>query len=108
MEQLNFEIMQKMQIELQEKYKDKWGGLPPEQARQKLLWMYGELGEVSDIIKESRDEKILSDPTVRTHFIEEMCDVMMYFNDVLLCYDIKPEELEKVYSEKHQRNMNRW
>ena len=28
MEQLNFETMQKMQQDLQEKYKDKWGGLP--------------------------------------------------------------------------------
>ena len=48
MEQLNFETMQKMQQDLQEKNKDKWGGLPPEQARQKLLWMYGEMGEVGD------------------------------------------------------------
>lgn len=108
MEQLTFELMQTMQKELQEKYKDKWGGLPPEQARQKLLWMYGELGEVGDIIKKSGDEKILSDNNVRTHFIEEMCDVMMYFNDILLCYDILPTELEKVYLEKHQKNMSRW
>ena len=33
---------------------------------------------------------------------------MMYFNDVLLCYGITPEELEKVYREKHERNMERW
>ena len=50
MEQLNFETMQKMQQDLQEKYNNKWGGLPPEQARQKLLWMYGEMGEVGDIM----------------------------------------------------------
>lgn len=100
--------MQKMQQELQEKYKEKWGGLPPEQARQKLLWLYGELGEVGDIIKKQGDEKILSDHAVRTHFIEEMCDVMMYFNDVMLCYHITPDELEKVYEEKHRFNMQRW
>ncbi|WP_053986125.1 nucleotide pyrophosphohydrolase [Niameybacter massiliensis] len=108
MTELTFEIMQEMQKELQEKYKDKWGGLPPEQARQKLLWLYGELGEVSDIIKKNGDAKILCDSKVRTHFIEEMCDVMMYFNDVLLCYSITPEELEKVYLEKHRSNMQRW
>jgi NTP pyrophosphatase (non-canonical NTP hydrolase) len=108
MEQLNFETMQKMQQDLQEKNKDKWGGLPPEQARQKLLWMYGEMGEVGDIMKKCGDEKILSDSTVRSHFVEEMCDVLMYFNDVLLCYGVKPEELEKAYFEKHKRNMNRW
>ena len=33
---------------------------------------------------------------------------MMYFNDVMLCYDITPEELEEVYQEKHRRNMERW
>ena len=45
---------------------------------------------------------------VRTHFIEEMADVMMYYNDVLLCYGISIEELSKVYREKHQKNMDRW
>ena len=108
MERLTFEAMQEMQKELQEKNKDKWGGVPPEQARQKLLWLYGELGEVGDIIKKCGDERILSDHEVRSHFIEEMCDVLMYFNDVLLCYDITPKELENVYLEKHQKNMNRW
>lgn len=108
MAELTFAIMQEMQKKLQEKYKDKWGGLPPEQARQKLLWLYGELGEVSDIIKKNGDEKILCDNKVRTHFIEEMCDVMMYFNDVLLCYGITSEELEKVYLKKHRDNMQRW
>ena len=50
----------------------------------------------------------MSDPEVRAHFIEEMCDVLMYYNDVLICYDISPEELEKAYFEKHEFNMNRW
>ena len=89
MEQLDFETMQKIQQDMQEKYKDMWGGLPPEQARQKLLWMYGEMGEVWGCHK-------------------EMYDVLMYFNDILLCYGVKPEKLEKVYFEKHKRNMNRW
>lgn len=47
-------------------------------------------------------------PEVREHFIEELCDVMMYFNDVMLCYGIAPEELERVYLEKHRRNLERW
>ena len=33
---------------------------------------------------------------------------MMYFNDLALCYSIAPEELEKVYLDKHRTNMNRW
>ena len=108
MDELNFSKMQKIQIELQEKYKEQWGGLSPEKGRNMLLWLYGELGEVGDIIKKSGDHKIINDAETRHHFIEEMCDVMMYFNDIMLCYHISPEELEKVYLEKHSTNMTRW
>ena len=105
---MDIKEMQAMQTELQEKYKYKWGGLSPEKAREKLLWLYGELGEVGDIIKKQGDRRIMEDDTVRSQFIEEMCDVLMYLNDVLLCYEITPEELENVYREKHRKNMERW
>ena len=98
MANFSFDDMQAIQRELQEKYFDKWGGLYPEKAVRMMLWM---LCEVST-------EDLLADTPQRKHFIEEMCDVMMYFNDVLLCYNITPEELEKVYREKHERNMKRW
>lgn len=106
----NFDIakMQNIQTELREKYKDKWGDLTPEKAREQLLWLYTEMGEVGDIMKKDRDEKIMNDTEVRHHFIEEMCDVLMYFNDILLCYSITPDEIEKVYMEKHSINMKRW
>ena len=103
-----FEDMQKIQKELQEKYKDKWQPLSPQVGRNQLLWMMIEAGEMADIIKKDGDEKIMEDEAVRRHFIEEMCDTMMYFNDVMLCYGITPEELEKVYREKHEKNMKRW
>lgn len=45
---------------------------------------------------------------MRTHFIEEMVDVMMYYNDILLCYNISIDELKTVYLKKHQKNMKRW
>ena len=51
---------------------------------------------MADIIKKQGDEKIMSDPAVREHFIEELCDTLMYFNDVCRCYSITPEELEAV------------
>ena len=105
---MDIKEMQAMQTELQEKHKDKWGGLSPEKAREKLLWLYGELGEVGDIIKKQGDRRIMEDNTIRSQFIEEMCDVLMYLNDVLLCYEITPEELETVYREKHHMNMERW
>lgn len=108
MSRFGFEEMQDIQKELQEKYFEQWGGLAPEKGRDSLLWMMIEAGEAADIIKKQGDQPILDDPETRRHFIEELCDVMMYFNDVMLCYDITPEELEAIYLEKHRRNMKRW
>lgn len=103
MNDFGFKEMQVIQKELQEKYIDKWGGLSPEKGRDKLLWMMVEAGEVADIIKKNGDKKIVTDNEVRNHFIEEMCDVFMYLNDVMLCYSISSEELEEVYKEKHHK-----
>lgn len=97
-----------MQAALQEKYHEQWGGLSPEHGAHSLLWMYGEAGEVGDIIKKCGDSAIMDDAETRAHFIEEMCDVMMYFHDVLLCYDISPEEFAAAYRAKFERNMKRW
>ena len=47
-------------------------------------------------------------PETRSHFVEELTDVMMYFNDALLAFHISPEELREAYVEKHERNMSRW
>ena len=105
---LGLEQMQKMQIALQEKYKDKWGGLYPEKAKQMLLWMIAEAGEAAQVIKHRGNDRILTEPESRRHFAEEMCDVLMYLNDVLLCYGITPEEIEAIYREKHETNMKRW
>ena len=52
------------------------------EARNQLLWMLIEVGEAADIIKKIGDSQIINNETVRNHFIEEMCDVLMYFNDV--------------------------
>jgi hypothetical protein len=87
--------MQAIQRELQEKYIDKWGGLSLEKGRDKLLWMMIKAGEVADIIKKDGDQKIVNDEVVRNHFIEEICDVFMYLNDVMLCYSITSEEFRK-------------
>ena len=39
--------------------------------------------------------------------MEEIADVMMYLNDVLLCYDIAPEEISRAYYKKHLYNLRR-
>lgn len=105
---LSFEAMHDMQRELHERYKDKWRPISPDIARDKLLWMMIEAGEMADIIKKQGDAKIMERGEVRDHFIEEMCDTLMYFNDVMRCYSITPEELESIYLAKHKKNMERW
>ncbi len=40
-------------------------------------------------------------------FIEEMCDVMMYYSDVLNRFGITSEEYSKVYRDKFDKNMKR-
>ena len=107
-EPLDLAAMQRMQQVLQARHFARWGGLSPAKAREKLLWMMIEAGEMADVIKKQGDEAILHDETARRHFIEEACDTLMYLNDIMLCYGVTPEEMETVYHEKHQRNLGRW
>ena len=97
-----------MQRALQERYKDKWEGISPEVGKNKLLWMIGEVGEVIDIVKKHGPEASDADSPEREHLIEELADVLMYYNDVLLCYGITAEELKETYKNKFHKNMNRW
>lgn len=108
MENFGFKEMQCMQKELQEKYKDWWPSYEPENGKNQMLWLMIELGEAADVMKKQGNQKILEDKEVREHFVEEMCDILMYFNDVMLCYDISADELEEVYLAKHKKNMERW
>ena len=100
--------MKEMQRQLQEKYKDKWEGVSPEIGKNQLLWMIGEIGEVIDVIKKKGCATIMEDPEVRSHFVEEMADVLMFYSDILLCFDISSEDLKQAYTQKFQRNMARW
>lgn len=68
-----------------------------------LLWMMDEAGEVGDVIRKQG----LEESEVRRHFMEEMCDVMMYFNDLMICFGILSDELAEQYRTKHRRNMTR-
>ena len=106
----NFSIkeMLTMQKESQDKYKDKWETISPEAGKHKLLWMIGEIGEVIDIIKKNGDTNTVEDKELRKQLVEEMADVLMYYNDVLLCYGISEEELKEAYISKFEKNMKRW
>ena len=100
--------MLEMQKSLQEQYKDKWEPIEPETGKNKLLWMLGEVGEVIDIVKKNGGTKASQDAELRQNLVEEMADVLMYYNDVLLCYGISPEELKQSYTSKFEKNMKRW
>lgn len=100
--------MRKMQETLQEKYKDKWESITPDAGKHKLLWMIGEIGEIIDVIKKNESRVITEDSVIRKELVEEMADVLMYYNDVMLCYGVTADELKKAYIEKFEKNMKRW
>ena len=77
-------------------------------GQNKILWMIGEIGEAIDVVKKNGWEEATQNPEHRKDLVEELADVLMYYNDVLLCYGITAEELKKAYTEKFQRNMTRW
>lgn len=49
-----------------------------------------------------------SDVELRKDLVEEMADVLMYYNDVMLCYGITADELKQAYTAKFEKNMTRW
>ena len=53
------EDMLAMQQALQEKYKDKWEPIGPEAGKHKLLWMLGEVGEVSTLSRKTETKRLL-------------------------------------------------
>lgn len=108
MEDFGIREMLEMQTALQEKYKDIWRPISPDRGKDQLLWMIGEIGEVIDIIKKNGAETAGRNAELRRQLVEELADVLMYYNDVLLCYGISAEELKEAYTRKFERNMKRW
>ena len=108
MDDFSMSEMQEMQRVLQDRYQDQWEPICPETGQNKMLWMIGEVGEVIDIVKKHGGSKASADAELRKALIEELADVLMYYNDVLLCYGISVDELKRVYQEKYEKNMSRW
>ena len=107
MTEISISEMLVMQRELWEKYREKWSPLEPKYARDSLLWMVEEIGEVISIIKKRGEEAIINDTALRSEFITELADVLMYFNDTLMRYGITAAELSESYKVKHEYNMKR-
>ena len=108
MADFTMEEMLQMQRALQEKYKHKWEPICPETGKNKMLWMLAELGEAIQIIKRHSSTELMQNGGIRYDFVEELADVLMYFNDIMLCYDISQDEFERVYRAKHESNLSRW
>lgn len=96
------------QMELREKYREKWGGLSPAVSIEQMLWAYGELAEAADLLKKKGVDAVNAEPALRRHFMEEIGDAIMYLMDTLLCFDMTPEEFSQIYREKCARNLGRW
>ncbi len=76
-------------------------------ARTTLLWMIAEAGEVAQIMKERGEADIMSDKELREDFVTELADVLMYFSNACICFDITAEELSEAFTNKHNKNMDR-
>ncbi|MGT2866246.1 dATP/dGTP pyrophosphohydrolase domain-containing protein [Streptococcus fryi] len=108
MSRFTVEQMHDLQKQMHEQHKNKWQPNTLATGQDKLMWMLGEVGEVIDILKNATPETIVQTPELRAHFVEEMVDVLMYYNDVLLSFGISPQELEDAYRQKVDKNMTRW
>lgn len=104
---LKISEMKQMQLELYEKNKEKWNDMKPKAAKNHLLYMVEEMGECISIIKKKGIDEIMKNEVVRSHFTEEMSDVLMYYVEVLNRLEISSEELSKAYLQKHQKNLTR-
>ncbi len=104
---LKISDMMQLQQALYEKHKDKWEPREPESGRSHILYMIEEIGEMISILKKKGDSAVLDDSAVRSAFVEEMADVMMYLTDVLLCFHISAEEFSEAFCKKANKNMER-
>ena len=107
MASINIDDMMKMQLALWTSHKETWDPMDAAHGRNSILWMMEELGESVAIIKKKGDTAIMEDSAVRSAFVEEMSDVLMYYMDTLLRYGVTPEELSASYVEKYNKNMGR-
>ena len=104
---LSISEMQKMQLDLYEKNKEKWGEMKPNDAKSHMLYMVEEIGECISIIKKKGIASIMENQDVRSRFLEEITDVQNYYIEILNRLKITPEEYSNAYIEKHNINMKR-
>lgn len=106
-EDLSILEMLKMQQALWEKHSTEFPPLSPQHGKESILWMIEEIGECISILKKKGDIAIIENPIIRAAFIEELCDVLMYYFDTVLRFNITSSELSAAFIGKHNKNMNR-
>lgn len=79
----------------------------PEHAPFSILWSIDELGEAIAIIKKKGADGIMTNESVREHFVEEVADTFMYLFDMMESYGITADEFTRAYVKKYERNMGR-
>lgn len=99
--------MQQMQLELFAPHADSWHPMEPEFGQNYILYMIEEIGEVIAILKKKGSCAVMEEPAVRAAFLEEMADVLMYYQDTLLRFHVTAEEISQAYTRKHAANMGR-
>ncbi len=104
---LKISELMEMQRSLYELHREEWMARVPESGKEHILYMIEEIGETIAILKKKGNDAVVSDPQVRTAFLEELADVLMYYTEVLRCYHISPEEISRAFSAKYEKNMGR-
>lgn len=104
---LSISQMMLLQKELFDRHKDKWSPMEPEFGKDFILYMIEEVGEAIAVIKKRGHTAIMEDPAVRSTFLAEMADVLMYYHDILLRFGVTPEEISEAYIKKHGYDMAR-
>lgn len=104
---LSISQMMALQKELYQLHEGEWTPVEPEYGHEFLLYLMEELGEVCGIWKKKGSRAIMENAAVRQAFLEEMADVLMYYHEVLLRYQVTPDEISTAYQRKHDRNMGR-
>ena len=107
MEERKLSELMELQHALWEQHRDQWDPMEPKYARNSLLFLVEEIGECVALIKKRGECEIANDEVLRSAFVTEMSDVLMFYLDTLLRMGISAQELTDAYTAKHEYNKKR-
>ena len=100
MEERKLSELMELQHALWEQHRDQWDPMEPKYARNSLLFLVEEIGECVALIKKRGECEIANDEVLRSAFVTEMSDVLMFYLDTLLRMGISAQELTDAYTIK--------